>query len=116
MRFGLTVWMLCLMGIAAHAMDQARDELGVDQAAAEFKAAGQGVLVAIMDRGIDWLNDDFRNEDGTTRIQYIFDLTDDTGAHAADNPFHLGTIYTRTQIDQALAGSPKLPTRDAVGH
>ncbi|GAC1400617.1 MAG: hypothetical protein NVSMB56_15720 [Pyrinomonadaceae bacterium] len=74
------------------------------------------MLVAILDRGIDWRNNDFRNDDGTSRIQYIFDLSDDAGANAATNPYHVGTIYTKAQIDTALAGGANLATRDAVGH
>ena len=34
---------------------------------------GQGVLVAIIDSGIDYANEDFRNADGTTRIRALWD-------------------------------------------
>lgn len=96
-------------------MDKVRVETNVDTAIAKYGVSGKGVLVAIMDTGIDWTNFDFRNLDGTTRIAAIFDLTDDTGAHAAGNPYGVGTIYTRTQINAALQGGPQLATRDAVG-
>ncbi len=86
-RFGLAVLTLCLLDFPVDAMDQVRKELGADKAAADFKATGEGVLVAIMDRGIDWLNDDFRNEDASTRIRYLFDLIDDSGAKAPDYPY-----------------------------
>ena len=78
--------------------------------------SGAGVLVAIMDRGIDWESNDFRNDDGTTRIAWIFDLSDDAGAESVDNAYGRGTIYTRRQIDRALAAGTTLATRDAVGH
>jgi hypothetical protein len=77
---------------------------------------GRGVVVALRDRGIDWKNLDFRNADGSTRLAFLFDLTDDTGANASGNTYHRGTIYTRQQIDQALTGGTALATRDAVGH
>ena len=78
--------------------------------------SGEGVIVALMDRGIDWESNDFRHDDGTTRIAYIFDLSDDSGADDPGNAYDRGTVYTRGQIDAALAGGTPLATRDAVGH
>lgn len=115
-RLPAVVLALCAAAGAAEGMDRARRELRVDEAAAEFGVTGEGVIVAIMDRGIDWRNDDFRSEDGSTRIAGIFDLTDDAGADAPGNPYGAGTIYSREQIDRALRGGPALATRDAVGH
>ena len=108
-----TIWSLAF---SVHAMDVARGEARVDQAVTRYGVTGQGVVVAILDRGIDWKNDDFRNNDGTTRIKWIFDLSDDTGAFAAGNTYGVGTIYTEAQINAALTGGPTLATRDAVGH
>ncbi len=97
-------------------MDKVRVSTGVDTAVSQFGVTGRGVIVALLDRGIDWKNLDFRNADGSTRIAYIFDLTDDTGATAPGNTYGRGTIYTRAQINAALTGGPTLATRDAVGH
>ena len=98
------------------ALDRVRVETGVDKAVTAFDVSGAGVIVAILDRGIDWESNDFRNENGTTRIAYIFDLSDDAGAGHVDNAYGRGTIYTRHQIDRALAAGTALATRDAVGH
>ncbi len=93
-----------------------RIETGVDKAVEALGVSGEGVIVAILDRGIDWESNDFRNSDGSTRIAYIFDFSDDSGAFAPGNPYGLGTIYTEEQINQALFSGTRLPTRDAVGH
>lgn len=102
--------------LSVKALDVARAQTGVDEAVSRFGVTGKGVIVAVLDRGIDWKNDDFRNEDGTTRIKWIFDLSDDSGANAPDNSYGMGTIYTEAQINAALTGGPTLATRDAVGH
>ncbi|MEO7281196.1 MAG: S8 family serine peptidase [Casimicrobium sp.] len=86
------------------------------QAWATYGVSGRGVIVAPIDRGIDWTHPDFRNADGSTRIEAIFDLMDDTGATAAGNPYGKGTIYTRAQINAALTAGTELGTRDAHGH
>ena len=96
--------------------DKAREETRATDATRQFGVSGRGVAIGIIDRGIDWENNDFRNPDGTTRIDSIFDMTDPTGANAAGNTFRTGTIYTREQIDAALNGGPPLAHRDAVGH
>ena len=93
-----------------------RIETGVDKAVETLGVSGEGVIVAILDRGIDWENNDFRNSDGSTRIAWIFDMGDDSGADVPGNPYGRGTIYTREQINQALFSGTRLPTRDAQGH
>jgi hypothetical protein len=108
--------LLSLGSPCALAMDKVRVESKIDAAVAKYGLTGRGVIVALLDRGIDWKNADFRNPDGTTRIAAVFDLTDDTGASAPGNTYGKGTIYTRAQIDAALSGGPTLAFRDAVGH
>jgi hypothetical protein len=89
-------------------MDVAREEMRVANVGADLGVTGRGVLVALMDRGIDWRNDDFRHADGSTRIESIFDLTDDRGAKSPANKWRMGTIYTRKEIDASLKSGKNL--------
>ena len=93
---------------------------------------GEGILVGIIDTGIDYTNPLFRDEGGNTRIVSIWDQTatpkEETGnqtvatkqLQATQVPeFLYGVEYTRAQINQALhAESPKsiVPETDANGH
>lgn len=111
---GLVV--IATLGLQTRAMDRVRVETRVDAARAKYDVQGRGVLIAILDRGIDWKNADFRQTDGSTRLEWIYDLTDPTGANASNNPYKRGTLYSRSQINAALQGGHALQTRDAVGH
>ena len=46
-----------------------------DAAFAKYGLTGKGVIVAILDRGIDYTHPDFRNPDGTTRIKMMWDMS-----------------------------------------
>ena len=41
---------------------------------------GEGSIVAIIDSGIDYLNQDFINEDGSSKILYLWDQESDYGS------------------------------------
>ncbi|MDL2217294.1 S8 family peptidase [Christensenellaceae bacterium OttesenSCG-928-M15] len=77
---------------------------------------GRGVLVGIVDTGIDYTNEVFRHEDGTSRVKYIWDQT----ISASPPPeYHYGSEYTQAQINEALRSDTPfsiVPERDTVGH
>lgn len=50
------------------------------------RLSGAGVLVAVIDSGIDYAHPDFRNADGTTRILALWDQTIPSGSVAEPQP------------------------------
>lgn len=77
---------------------------------------GRGVLIGFVDTGIDYTNEVFRYEDGTSKIQYIYDQT--VRGNTPEG-FFSGTEYTNTQINAALkAQNPYdiVPQKDVSGH
>jgi len=81
-----------------------------------YNLTGKGVLIGIIDSGIDYTHTDFRNQDGTSRILYIWDQTVD------ENPpygFRHGAEYDNQQINMALNSIQPfeiVPSEDTVGH
>ncbi|NBH15494.1 peptidase S8 [Lachnospiraceae bacterium] len=76
---------------------------------ARYNLTGKGVIVAILDSGIDYSHPDFRNADGSTRILALFDET-------------LDREFTAEEINQALKAENEqerfkvVPSRDTSGH
>ncbi len=81
-----------------------------------FGTKGAGVIVALVDTGIDWKNLDFRKADGTSRILAIWDQTITDTLHPPPAGFTFGAYYPKSVIDAALAAGTGLPTRDGFGH
>lgn len=78
---------------------------------------GQGVMIGFIDTGIDYQNNVFRFNDGTTRIQAIWDQTALEGT--PPEGFLYGAEYSRVQINTALASADPLsivPQTDTIGH
>ncbi|MEL7423250.1 MAG: S8 family peptidase [Bacteroidota bacterium] len=93
-----------------------RAEARIDQVESTYGLSGEGVLTVMMDRGIDYRHPDFIDEAGNTRILYIYDLYDPSGASDPDNPFGVGTIYDSTEINAALQAGGTPITNDIFGH
>ncbi|WP_312354695.1 S8 family serine peptidase, partial [Aminipila sp.] len=77
---------------------------------------GAGILIGFVDTGIDYTQRVFQYEDGTSKIQYIYDQSI---AGTPPDGFPLGTEYTREQINAALASEAPyeiVPHQDFSGH
>ena len=76
---------------------------------AHYNLSGKGVIVAILDSGIDYSHPDFCNVDGSTRILALYDET-------------LNREFTSEEINQALKAESEqerfriVPSRDTSGH
>ena len=93
---------------------------------------GEGILVGVVDFGVDYFHSDFRNEDGSSRILRLWDQSLDG---KPPRGYVTGTEYTKEEIDKALAlgetegrclvvlhieeapvARPLIPSRDFSGH
>lgn len=80
---------------------------------------GEGVIVAVIDSGIDYTNTEFRNTDGSTRILKLWDQSQ------KGNPpvgYNIGDEYDSSNINEALEAPTQkerlaiVPSVDTSGH
>lgn len=74
---------------------------------------GRGVIVGIVDSGVDIYHPDFRNEDGTTRIIGFWDQ-----AAEGDGPpgYPMGRYYTEEELNRILESPERRTGFDLSGH
>lgn len=80
------------------------------------RLTGKGVIVAVIDSGIDYRHPDFRNEDGTSRILFLWDQTIEGEPPLG---YRIGTEYTKEELDRALESENPLqivPSIDTSSH
>lgn len=112
--WALGLSLTCGSWTIARADEQVYQQTGADLALAKYGLTGKGVVVAILDRGIQWAHPDFRKPDGTTRIKYMLDMTGQIRC-SPNNPAPVE--YTEAQLNTALSGGGGIISmRDAVGH
>ncbi len=102
--------LLDIASIAASGIERARN-------IPSLNLRGQGVLIGIIDTGIEYTHEAFKNADGTTRIISIWDQT--IQSESAPEGFPYGTEYTKEHINLALASNDPLsivPSTDENGH
>ena len=79
---------------------------------------GKGILVGIVDSGVDYFHPDFRNTDGSSRILRLWDQSI---PGKPPQGYVTGTEYTKEEIDEALElgenqGRRLVPSVDYSGH
>ena len=78
---------------------------------------GNGVMVSIIDTGIDYTHPAFRFSNGSTRLLGLWDQT--VESDKVPELFPYGTLYTSDDLNQALMTENPLdivPSRDEEGH
>lgn len=86
------------------------------QSESGFDLRGKGVIVGIIDSGIDFTHPDFINDDNTSRILYLWDQS------TTGNPpegFRSGTEFSNSQLNEAINSSSPFDivnSSDFVGH
>lgn len=81
---------------------------------------GRGILIGIVDTGINYLNQEFIREDGTSRVTNIWDQTIQNGN---DESVIAGKTYSNEQINNAIKAHGNnqdpyaiVPSKDERGH
>ena len=81
---------------------------------------GRGVLIGMVDTGIDYLNEEFIREDDTSRIVQIWDQTIQGGT---DQSVYIGETYSNEQINNAIKAYRNkedpyqiVPSKDEMEH
>ena len=102
--FGLTAFLTGRAeGVSAHSVNTSEN-------------SGAGIVIGIIDTGIDYRNQIFIREDNTTKIELIWDQTIVSNNYPQN--FYYGTEYTAAEINRALASNNPLdivPSIDLVG-
>ncbi len=73
-------------------------------------ATGRNVVVGVVDSGIDLAHPDFRNDDGISRVEWVWDQNDVVGPNPG-GVYDYGTVWNSTAID---AGTTR--QEDTYGH
>jgi subtilisin family serine protease len=107
-------------------MDRARASLRLETARARGAGSGQGVVIGIVDSGVDVSHPDLRRADGTTRLAWWLDFASNPAGAHADLEAALGCqaqAGLRCQVLDASDLDARLTNdvagdepRDAIGH
>ncbi len=99
----------------------ALEELGVSKVRQNPNLGlyGAGVLVGVIDSGVNYQHKAFKYKDNTTKLYSIWDQTIYQEDAPVNEDFPYGTIYSKEEINRALGAANPLdivPSRDENGH
>ena len=97
---------VCAQGTRAAA------ETKLDEVYAAYDLTGEGTLVVMIDRGIDYHHPAFLKPDGTTRLAYVFDMINGNDG----NTYGVGQILDEAMINADLMTDGPPLSNDNHGH
>ena len=86
---------------------------GINYFKDKSKLTGKGVIIGIIDSGVDYNHPIFIKEDGTSKIINIWDQT---GKGKPPMGFDSGREYDKKEIDEAIKSKANINFRDDIGH
>ena len=99
--------------------------LSAIQENSSYGLTGKGILISVIDSGIDYAHPDFCNPDKTTRLVALWDqtiLADPSAGRFAPVGYSQGTLFSPEQINAALQADTfeqrmeLVPSTDVTGH
>lgn len=117
MKYSIFLILLFILPYLSHSQGiPAREESKLNEVYNLYNLTGEGVVIVMIDRGIDYSHPDFIDENGQTRLACIYDMVDPTGANDPNNPYGVGTIFDAAQINAALNSNGPVLSTDRYGH
>ncbi len=94
-------------------LDRAAIAVGAITARAQSGLSGAGVIVGVVDSGFDWHHADLGAADGTSRIDWLLDLSKPPDGRHPELASFGGLTWDASELNAALAGTPTTPVTEA---
>ena len=80
-----------------------------------YNLSGEGILIGVVDSGLDFTHPAFRDGQGRTRVVRFWDQSGDPSIQPPPSGYLMGSEYTQAEIQKRLDNGTSFP-RDISGH